>query len=304
MNYKEIFKKRKKNIVNTGHLYARYYNEILSNIINMFEYKGLPDSCKTNFLELYAIEGSIATVVEVKGNLFSSRCTTSGNIDYYGIGNRVIITAPGLSLNKKITEVPILWNNSLHLPEMDLLDYTKQLVDIDVSEGFQVLYSRLYPVPVADDNTQLEQYKSFINNLVKGNYAPIISKRTWADYEENTQLRTLNLTDNTKVDKLQYLSMYRDNIMKRFWNRYGQAVQTTNKMAQVLDDEIHSNDWISIIYPLDRYKERKKFIEQLNKIYGLNASVEFSDPWKYKIDSMLNRINSVHTENEEGDNNV
>lgn len=298
IDFQKIFKSRKTDIINKSHLASRYYFELLSNIQSMLTFSGLPETCRENYLKMYSIENGLSCVHMVNGELWAFRCTISGKVDFNGIGDTVVIEAPGFSGNFNIKDVPILWNNSLHTPDMDIIDYTKQLIDIDISEKTQVVYSRLFPSLVANNEKQVQQYQDFINNLVNGKYSPILSKKSWTDLDETERIEIVNLTDNSKIDKIQYLSMYRDQIMKRFWNKYGQAIQNTGKMAQTLNDEIHANDWISIIYPLDKLKCAEDFCKQANSIYNLNVSVDFSDPWKYKIESMLKNVdNSTRVEN-------
>ena len=60
---------------------------------------------------------------------------------------------------------------------------------------------------------------------------------------------------------------------------YGMAYSQSMKQAQQSIEEITSDRIVSWIIPEDRLKERKKFIEKYNRVFGHSATVNFSDAW-------------------------
>ena len=46
------------------------------------------------------------------------------------------------------------------------------------------------------------------------------------------------------------------------------------------EGEIHSDINVSWIIPQDRLKQRQKFVDTYNKVFGHNATVRFSDAWE------------------------
>jgi hemoglobin-like flavoprotein len=61
---------------------------------------------------------------------------------------------------------------------------------------------------------------------------------------------------------------------------YGMNYSQSMKQAQQSIEEIHSDINVSWIIPDDRLKQRRKFIETYNEVFGHNATVEYSDAWK------------------------
>jgi GrpB-like predicted nucleotidyltransferase (UPF0157 family) len=100
----------------------------------------------------------------------------------------------------------------------------------------------------------------------------------------------LDLIDVKDVDKLQYLNQYHDNILKRFMQRHGHAMQITSKLAQQTNAEMHGADDISMTIPLQELKYRKKLAEMLNKYYELNVSVDFGELLKNNYDRIVNYV--------------
>ena len=52
-------------------------------------------------------------------------------------------------------------------------------------------------------------------------------------------------------------------------------------MAQVNSDELKGYETLSRVYPLIMFDERKKFINECNRVFGTNWKVHFSDAWKH-----------------------
>ena len=60
---------------------------------------------------------------------------------------------------------------------------------------------------------------------------------------------------------------------------YGMAYSQSMKAAQQSIEEVTSDRIVSWIIPENRLRERRKFIEKYNQVFGHNATVEFSDAW-------------------------
>ena len=52
-------------------------------------------------------------------------------------------------------------------------------------------------------------------------------------------------------------------------------------MAQVNSDELKGYETLARVYPLIMYEERKRFINECNRVFGTNWEVHFSDAWKH-----------------------
>ena len=96
--------------------------------------------------------------------------------------------------------------------------------------------------------------------------------------------KTLNLTDVTQADKIQYLSKLFDDLLKRFFIFYGHNLQTINQGSQTNNDELHGYDSISRLIPEIMLKCRQDFCEELNSTFGLNVSVRFNESIQNNID--------------------
>ena len=103
----------------------------------------------------------------------------------------------------------------------------------------------------------------------------------------------LQLTDPEHTDKLQYMSKFYDDVLRRFATFYGHPLASASKMAQVSNQELEGYKTYTRIYPYILKDARLDLINRANDILCLGATVEFSDAWAH-----LN--NEVILQNEEG----
>ena len=288
MTYKEFYNELKTAASSSEYMTRMNFDEVFSIPLGMFEYDGIPEELYEywEMFETWLCSHGCVAIGKLDGELiFAKGGLGGGKINNYGFMTQFIgSTMNGRAVQWEIgTECVVFWNNKLHLPDTDIWRTVDLLDDIDISITDNILYSRLYPIPVAKDNKVLEQIKKIFENLKKG------GKKTTAiskDYDVSDMIASgsepipvLNLTDVKNADKIQYLIRARDDVKRWFVTRYGQAVQGTGKMAQQTEDEIDGYTSVSFIYPLEKYEMRKKAIEMVNNLFDLNLEIHFSPAW-------------------------
>ena len=113
-----------------------------------------------------------------------------------------------------------------------------------------------------DDENVKDQIKNAIKNSEEGDPVTFTTKglsRIGMDGEPG--VKVVNLGNVNAVDKLQYLSTYHNDLLRRFFTMYGMAYSQSTKQAQQSIEEVHSESKVSWIIPNDRLNERKKFAE-------------------------------------------
>ena len=68
---------------------------------------------------------------------------------------------------------------------------------------------------------------------------------------------------------------------------YGHAMQTSGKMAQQTTEELQGYNSFSMIIPSNRLEERKKGIEEFNRIFNENVTIAYSEAWDYGLYSNI-----------------
>ena len=202
--------------------------------------------------------------------------------------------SPGIYDTDNIGDKPIVvgWNNALMSPDIDIYDTAHTLAENRTSEDINLIFSRLLRIPIARNSKEKAIIDSAIKAIIDGKIEAVASdiKDLQTAVNGVPDRQFLDLIDVKEVDKLQYLNQYHDNILKRFMQRHGHAMQITSKLAQQTNAEMHGADDISMIVPLQELKYRKKLAEMLNKYYELDVSVEFGELLKNNYDRIVNYV--------------
>ncbi len=316
--YDSMFKKQRAKMLKSYRL-SMHWIELNQVALSKFDYKGLPETVPAEWVEGYFISNGTAGVGELNDKLYACAGGYAGNVNgyipdkYYGAVQGIGTLegdAVGTATNEELQiggvvgkDIVVGWNNSMLAPDMDIIDTAARLTEADTSEDLNILFSRLLRIPIARNDKEKEIIKTAIQSILEGKIDAVSSALSLNEIVsgEKGEMQFLDLVDIKDVDKLQYLNQYHDNIMKRFYQRHGHAMQITSKLAQQTNAEIHGADTISMIYPLQQLKYRKKFCDDLNKTFGekynFNCSVEFSELWKNNYDRLVNY--QLNEDNEE-----
>ena len=260
-----------------------HIEELFAIVTNMFTYTGIPVS--TRLIERFlCFCGSIGFQM-IDGKLECGQYVRNGEIGTDGLptgGHIICLNGTQGKMSKLNDNLVVAYNNKALTPDYDLFRQASLLNDCDISMLYNVLYSRLVPLPVARTNKQKDTINECITNILNGKITTIIDDNLLKDLldGQSNKIDTVELTKPENVQNLQYLSKYYDDILRRVCTRYGQPMQTTGKMAQLTTEEIQGYSTYSQITPHDKKECREKMIDDLNKVFGLNASVELSIPFR------------------------
>ena len=99
----------------------------------------------------------------------------------------------------------------------------------------------------------------------------------------------LHLTEPEHTDKLQYMSKFYDDMLRRVLTFYGHPLSSASKMAQVTSAELEGYTTYSRIYPDVMLKQRQDNWKHANEILNTNVTVDYSRAWEHlKNDIILN----------------
>lgn len=276
--------------------YQTYFNMFLNILLDMFEWEGLPESIPARFLEM---------ILHSKGEVFIGRETEdaplvaaigslSGDIDDYCLGTECVAVTPRQSLEgKRNIDIAYGVNNKTATADTLLYWLSHMLAENDRSMELVSTYARLLPIPKVRDEKDKQMFDELIDKLIDGDPKSFASRNALSEALGDNATNILNITDPEQTDKLQYLSRFADDIIKRFYNFYGQPLQTQNKAAQSISDELHGMDSVSFILPLQMLQCRQALADNINKIFGLEVSVRFSQPWEIEYRKYVSNDNDA-----------
>ena len=295
--------------------YLRHLVTLFSLQCSQFVYEGLPETLPQEFLEYYlALNGTIAvgkvTELGESSDIYLAMGAYNGNYNgYLPVEYTAAVTGVGEISGKWYgadKTIIVGKNNLMGAPEFDIPFTAEVLSQVDISEKVNVIFARLSRIPYADNDTEKTGIESAIKAIVEGDVYAVANRNVKSKFEEfleQSKVETdkfLDLVDVDKINGLQYLNQYRDNIMKRFLSRRGYMVQTTSKLAQQTNSEIHGSDSYALLYPLEQLREREKMVKSINSLFGTSITVHFNEILeKVYSDYMTGPEETKQTENTE-----
>lgn len=184
-------------------------------------------------------------------------------------------------------------------PQLDLTNivyrYATQFSEIDTSLVNNIQFARIAPIGVVGNERIKDMYEKALGKMLTGDLVNSILTPLSLTTNEPANITTMDISNADYSGKIQYLSMYHEQMISRLSKLMGIKYNFYSKQANITNDELHNSDDFSCIYPL----MFKKFLNLcLNKI-GLTA--EFSEPWKW-IDAInADRYNRDDDDNTEDD---
>lgn len=256
------------------------YNFLTNNLLARFIYEGLPlEEIDIPFLEFYLLDRGECAFWKNGEEYVVTPCERIGDIDSYGRGKDLFcVTLNGQSKTfkdfKKSEDVVYIKNNKLGtrdgLTEVDARSLTEVMKSIDVA----VINTRYSQLLIAKDETEKTLIESALEKIEEGK-AGIVTSRNITDDDEGIRKVQINEVRNTDI--IQYLHRAYDDTLRRFWQRNGMEVCPTTKLAQQTKDEITAGHNARQVICDEMLAERKRAVEDINRKFGLSASVDYAE---------------------------
>lgn len=272
---------------------------LLNVLTDMFEFENLPDTLNPTTFLLISISNGNCGFTKFEENIYPCIGSFGGDISKItGYGNKYVAVFLDGEEVEENDEIIVLKNNNLMTNDViDLYNFANDMTETDISINFNLLYTRLLPIfKVADNNQKVAIEKAF-ENVLNGKLTTFLSDLKEIDLEGSYKsVEKFDLTQPQEVDKIQYLTKYYDDVMRRFFTRYGHSMAGTQKMAQQNNSEISMNDTISMIYPTEKLKCLKECFDEMNRKFGTNISVRFSECWRVRAEKTEEDTKESETE--------
>ena len=242
-----------------------YYDRLIEMAVSRFEWKGLPDTVDTRYLELALLTDGKAVFFydEVLGYL-ALRCAIGGQMSVYRIPlNRRAYAANGYQKSLTEKDSVIIFNNMLHTNSIYALElYAKKLYNLDRAIEVNANAQKTPILVQCDENQRLtlkNAYMKFDGNepVIYGdkNLNPNSLKvfQTGAPYVAD---RLFQLKTEVWNEALTYLGISNLNI---------------NKKERLITDEVTRNQGGIIASRFSIEEARKQGCKDIEKIFGLTG---------------------------------
>lgn len=282
------------------------YTDILEQIISgMLVFVDFPETVNTEFIPIYKMREGLCAIVDDVEQGAVGHCSLGGLPDLNGIGRDAIVSFD-CGIVKEYKEwrtnehIVVMFNDVLMRPDLNVGRYADMLTKLDISFNLNVLWSRLFPIPVAKTEDGKKALDDIIAGILKGDsLRAMLSSDILSEIMGlSGSVELVNLSDVNNADKIQYLSKAHDDIMRRFLQLYGMDVDGNGKLAQQTVAEIGSRQGASMIIPYNIMREAQRAVDECRRKFGWNCSVTFGRPWQYDLNN--NGVLDV-IEDEEGE---
>ena len=261
--------------------FIRYYNRLTELAISMFKWDNLPDTIDERFLELVLFSDGMSVFFkdEALGYL-ALRTMIGGHLDVYQIPTiRTAYSTNGYHQQLDETNSVIIFNNRLHTNSvLDIEEYAKKLYLMDRVIDININAQKT-PVLISCDETQRLTLKNLYMQY-DGN-VPVI----YGDKSINPNaLKVLTTEAPYLADKLMQQKT-------QTWNEaltyLGISNVSYQKKERMVSDEVVRNQGGTIASRYSRLKARREACEQINKMFNLDISVDFSQDYREADDELM-----------------
>lgn len=254
--------------------YKQYYNRLVELAISMFEWKNLPDSVDSRFLELCLfVDGQAIFFYDEELGYLTLQNAMNGGFNVYRIPvNRRAYAVNGYNRELNEKNSVIIFNNYLHTnSQLDAVMFAKRLYNLDRAIDVNANAMKT-PILIKCDETQrltmLNLYKQYDGN------EPYI----FGDKAINTNAIQVLKTDAPYVgDKLYQLKT-------QIWNEaltyLGISNINVQKKERLITDEVTRNQGGTIASRYSRLNARRDACKQINTMFGLDIWCDYREDYQ------------------------
>lgn len=266
-----------------------YKNYFINFLSTMVKFNGFPETVDTRNLNIYRVLNGDYCVTEHKGDLIALYSNPVGLLDFNGEPIDVkcaSMYAPLILDRTNGKNCVVGHNNSLRTMDSNIDRFAHMFSQIDVSMVYNLFYSRLNKVFATDDEETTKTLQEILNSMEYGKLKTVTSTNIMSELTKGSKpIQEIKLTDVADVDKLQYLSNFYQDLLKRFCWAYGLPMNNSPKMAQQSIEEIANASNGSNVLLFDIMENANKFCDKVNKLYGLHTSATLGDAWEQVVRS-------------------
>lgn len=288
----KVITKDKKLLIDS---YIRY---MLNRTQRMFEYKGLPETLPQRQLELYLQCYRFVIITKVDDKFYAFFGGLGGIPNEYYLPTIAIVSNPYLKFfktlditddtnevkddNGNMQKCVVLWNDTSHIGLLPMFEkYASLLAETDISLRIATVNTRIPSLISADNDQTKASAEKFLEKVEEGDMSGIIAGSNFfkgivtAEYGNKS---TSNIKDLIELKQYLIASWYNDLGLQANYNMKREAIN---------DAEAGMNE--DALLPLidDMLEKRREGLEQINKVFGLNITVDLSSSWKQKREQIV-----------------
>ena len=251
----------------------------LARLTQMFKYKGLPNTILQRDLELLTMTRGFSTWIRKDNNVYALMGGLGGELNYNYMPKKAIIANPYLPVDGEFdidVDCVVMPNDSLYMGVLPILNkYNSLLAENELTIYILTVISRVRDFLVANDDKAKASAEKYIEDLFKGKIG-VIAEQSFMD-----NIRALATSSGVGSNKPFSEFIENEQYFKGSkFNELGLKSQFNMKREALNSSETDLNNSILLPFVDDMMDNRKKAIEKINKMFGLNITIEFNSAWE------------------------
>lgn len=250
--------------------------ELLNFVLNMFDYKNLPDTIPKYNLEKYLMTLGYCGVTKVGDELYAVDGTLGGKPNAYHEPTQFIYANEVLGSATVDEGSYVLCKNDFRKQGlMPIINrYTNFMVESNITMRTVLLTTRMNILVSASDERTKASAESYLRKIENGQLG-VIGESAFFD---GVRMQTASTTSNYVTQVVEMMQF----IKGSFLQAIGVNSPHNMKSEYVNKDETGLND--DGLRPLvDNMLEcRKQFVDEINEMFGTEIEVDFNSVWKRK----------------------
>lgn len=268
----------------------QYINNSLTKTQSLFKWENLPEEIEQRKLEEFLQTSGNVGFFKYNDTYYALKGGVGGPPDAYNEGTQYIIASPALNLEKEYTigkDIVLIRNDYSMTGILPILyKYAVLMCDTEITLDTVAVLNRITMLISASDDKTKQSADIFIDKILKGDFT-VIAEQPFLNgvrYQSNTHGTNNNITQI--IELLQYLKA-------SALNEIGLNANYNMKRERVNAEEIALNIDALIPFVSNMLKCRQFAVDQINKMFGLNISVDFDTVWKTTYEEMEKETDSA-----------
>lgn len=269
------------------HLTNMYIAYMFDRTVRIFKYDNLPSEMTDKDFEHFTQLDGKTAFIEHNGRYYVLQASFKDFITWNKEAKSVLIVNPALPDLKNEYEIDkdcvIIPNDSYYVGLYPMMESNAiQLASTDISLMFASFNTRLKTLFTSDDDPTTESINAMLDDIWNG-------KKPTAITSEDLYKKSIDgvkFSDGQSID-IKSLIELKQYIKANWYIDLGINANYNMKREAINENESQMNDDALIPLIDDMLECRKKACEKINKMFGLNITVDLSSSWKKLRDEIV-----------------
>ena len=243
----------------------------------MFTWKNLPETIPQAELEYLLQSNGTMFFTKVGKDFYALLGTLGGEINAYYEPTKYTVANVALNLSKMydIEKDGVLIRNDLRCNGLIpiLSKYASMLTDCEISlNTMSILMRIMFLISASDDKTK-KSAEDFMSKIINGNYSIIADSQFFDGIKAQGMTQSFSQLIPQMIELTQY-------IKASALNEIGLNANYNMKKERITEQEYTLNIDALMPFAENMLNCRKKAVEKINKMYGLNIEVSLNSVWE------------------------